>query len=113
MRLILRQACRWQRAPLPIDEDRRLQALRDLRLLDTPAEDRFDRLTRLASAVGVPMALVSLVDRDRQWFKSRMACRRAGHIATYRLARTRGGKRSNAGGTQILCSTLASPKIRS
>jgi phosphoribosyl 1,2-cyclic phosphodiesterase/DNA-binding response OmpR family regulator len=69
---ILRQACRWQRAPLPADEDRRLQALRGLRLLDTPAEDRFDRLTRLASAVfGVPMALVSLVDRDRQWFKSR------------------------------------------
>jgi DNA-binding response OmpR family regulator len=69
---ILRQACRWQRAPLPIDEERRLQALRGLRLLDTPAEDRFDRLTRLASAVfGVPMALVSLVDRDRQWFKSR------------------------------------------
>ena len=69
---ILRQACRWQRAPLPADEDRRLQALHGLRLLDTPAEDRFDRLTRLASAVfGVPMALVSLVDRDRQWFKSR------------------------------------------
>jgi phosphoribosyl 1,2-cyclic phosphodiesterase/DNA-binding response OmpR family regulator len=69
---ILRQACRWQRAPLPVDEDRRLQVLRGLRLLDTPAEDRFDRLTRLASAVfGVPMALVSLVDRDRQWFKSR------------------------------------------
>ena len=57
---------------MPADEDRRLQALRGLGLLDTPAEDRFDRLTRLASAVfGVPMALVSLVDRDRQWFKSR------------------------------------------
>jgi GAF domain-containing protein len=69
---ILRQAFHWQRAALPIDEDCRLQTLRGLRLLDTPAEDRFDRLTPLASAVfGVPMVLVSLVDRDRQWFKSR------------------------------------------
>ncbi|HSQ11233.1 MAG TPA: GAF domain-containing protein, partial [Burkholderiaceae bacterium] len=40
-------------------------------VLDTPPEERFDRLTRLAAAIfDVPTALVSLVDRDRQWFKS-------------------------------------------
>lgn len=47
-------------------------ALRDTGLLDSPDEERFDRLTRLArQALGVPIALVSLVDTDRQWFKSR------------------------------------------
>jgi phosphoribosyl 1,2-cyclic phosphodiesterase/DNA-binding response OmpR family regulator len=69
---ILRQACRWQRAPLPADEARRLKAVQELGLLDTPAEERFDRLTRLAAnAFHVPIALVSLIDHDRQWFKSR------------------------------------------
>ncbi len=56
----------------PINEAERLQALRDLQLLDTPPEERFDRITRLAQQLfGVPIALVSLIDRDRQWFKSR------------------------------------------
>ena len=55
------------------EEERRLRSLRDLQLLDTDAEERFDRLTRLAATVlGTPIALVSLVDRDRQWFKSRV-----------------------------------------
>jgi GAF domain-containing protein len=68
----LRQACRWVCAPAPPDEPARLAAVRALRLLDTPPEDRFDRLTRLARRVfDVPMALVSLVDEERQWFKSR------------------------------------------
>ncbi|MGI8546709.1 MAG: sensor domain-containing phosphodiesterase, partial [Gemmatimonadaceae bacterium] len=49
----------------------RLQALRRTALLDTAAEPAFDRLTRLASQLlGVPIALVSLVDADRQFFKS-------------------------------------------
>jgi PAS domain S-box-containing protein len=53
------------------DETRRLTALYELKLLDTPSEERFDRLTRLALRLfDVPIALVSLVDRDRQWFKS-------------------------------------------
>lgn len=53
-------------------EEARLQALHALGLLDTPHEDRFDRFTRLAlAAFDVPIALVSLVDRERQWFKSR------------------------------------------
>ena len=49
----------------------RLAALRRLALLDSPAEQAFDRLTRLAATIlHVPVALVSLVDQDRQFFKS-------------------------------------------
>lgn len=56
---------------IPVDEASRLDALRSLNILDTAAEERFDRLTRLAKrAFGVPIALVSLVDANRQWFKS-------------------------------------------
>src|SRR4029077_4595357 len=66
-----RSACRWIRPALPTDEERRLASLRQLSILDTPSEERFDRITRVAAAVGdVPIALVSLVDHDRQWFKS-------------------------------------------
>lgn len=58
-------------APLPHNETQRLKALRDLVLLDTAPEERFDRITAFAaSEFEVPMALVSLVDQDRQWFKS-------------------------------------------
>lgn len=58
-------ATRWK-------ESERIQALHDLNVLDTPPEERFDRLTRLARRLfDVPIALVSLVDEDRQWFKSR------------------------------------------
>ena len=56
----------------PDNETQRLEALRRLNILDTPPEERFDRLTRLARRMfDVPIALVSLVDEDRQWFKSR------------------------------------------
>lgn len=49
----------------------RLDALQALNILDTPAEERFDRMTRLAKRLfDVPMSLVSLVDAERQWFKS-------------------------------------------
>ena len=55
-----------------IDETNRLAQLRSLALLDTDSEERFDRVTRLAQRLfGVPIALVSFVDADRQWFKSR------------------------------------------
>src|SRR5689334_20409665 len=54
------------------DEDARLAALQALDILDTGPEHSFDRLTRLARlALDVPIGLVSLVDEDRQWFKSR------------------------------------------
>ncbi len=55
----------------PANERARMSALQSLRILDTPPEERFDRLTRLARRLfDVPIALVSLVDDDRQWFKS-------------------------------------------
>jgi diguanylate cyclase (GGDEF)-like protein/PAS domain S-box-containing protein len=58
-------------APLPPDEPARLDALRRLTVLDTPPEAAYDDLTRLAATIcGTPIALVSLVDADRQWFKS-------------------------------------------
>ena len=56
-----------------VDEARRLQALRSYAVLDTEAEQAYDDLTALAAQVlGVPIALVSLIDSDRQWFKSRV-----------------------------------------
>jgi PAS domain S-box-containing protein len=56
----------------PDQEAHRLQVLSSLNILDTPAEERFDRITRLASRLfEVPIALVTLVDAERQWFKSR------------------------------------------
>jgi sigma-B regulation protein RsbU (phosphoserine phosphatase) len=56
---------------LPADvEDARVRSLAQLQVMDTPVEDRFARITRMARyAIGVPMAAVALVDRDRQWFK--------------------------------------------
>ena len=69
---LMRSACRWLRAPTPEEEERRLAALHALGILDTEPEDRFDRITRLAAALfDVPIAVVSLVDEHRQWFKSR------------------------------------------
>ena len=60
-------------APIPDDEDARLNALRGLLLLDTPPEERYDRLARFAAEqLDVPIALLSLVDGQRQWFKSRV-----------------------------------------
>ncbi len=59
-------------APIPDNDAERVEALRSLNILDSRPEERFDRLTRLAKHVfDVPIALVSLVDTDRQWFKSR------------------------------------------
>jgi diguanylate cyclase (GGDEF)-like protein len=58
-------------APMPPDEARRVRALHELGVLFTPAEERFDRITRLAARfLRVPMALVSLVDSRVQWFKA-------------------------------------------
>ena len=59
--------------PLPPNETDRLQALRDLGLLDTLAEFAFDEVVPLASYIcGTPVALVTLVDENRQWFKSKV-----------------------------------------
>lgn len=60
-------------APIPANEDARLNALRELLLLDTPPEERYDRLARFAAEqLDMPIALLSLVDGQRQWFKSRV-----------------------------------------
>ena len=59
------------KAPIPANEPERVQALRDLLILDTPPEERFDRIVQFArDEFDVPIALLSLVDSDRQWFKS-------------------------------------------
>src|SRR5215813_13038029 len=57
----------------PTHEENRLQLLRSYGILDTAAEEEFDDITRAASLVcGTPIALISLVDESRQWFKSRV-----------------------------------------
>src|SRR4051794_11919502 len=60
-------------APLPDNETDRLAALYSLNILDTGSEQDFDDIVQLASKVcAAPMALVSLLDTDRQWFKARV-----------------------------------------
>ncbi len=68
---MLRIPLRWRRAPIPKCEAKRLEALKKTDLLDSDPEERFDRITRLAKTMfHVPITLVSLVDKQRQWFKS-------------------------------------------
>ena len=68
---VLRETCRFIRAPIPENEPARLTSLRALNILDTEPEERFDRITRVAAALfNVPMATITLLDENRQWFKS-------------------------------------------
>ena len=61
------------KAPLPSDEVARLESLQQDKILDTDIEEAFDDLTRLAALVcATPIALISLVDECRQWFKSKV-----------------------------------------
>lgn len=61
------------KAPLPTDEETRLDALRRFDILDSDAEAAYDDITRVAAFIaGTPISLISLVDADRQWFKSKV-----------------------------------------
>lgn len=61
----------YEEAPIPKDERQRLASLKALRILDTPPEERFDRITKLALQLfDVPISTVTLVDSKREWFKS-------------------------------------------
>ena len=56
---------------IPTDEEIRLKSLKSLRILDTPPEERFDRIVRMARRMfDVPAAFISFIDTDRQWFKA-------------------------------------------
>lgn len=69
---LMRSMLRWRKAALPPDEEQRLAAVHRLGLLDTEAEERFDRHARIAAAaLNAPIALVTLIDRERQWYKAR------------------------------------------
>jgi len=60
-------------APTPGNESERLRALHALLVLDTPPDEKFDRVVRFAAEqMDVPIALVSLIDEHRQWFKARV-----------------------------------------
>ncbi len=54
-----------------LNEEERIKSLHSLNILDTPPDEKFDRITRTAQIIlDVPIALISLVDVNRQWFKS-------------------------------------------
>jgi sigma-B regulation protein RsbU (phosphoserine phosphatase) len=58
--------------PMLADEAERLADLRSLNILDTPPEERFDRIVKVAAAVfDVPISYIALIDSERQWFKAR------------------------------------------
>jgi GAF domain-containing protein len=60
-------------APIPSNDAERLAALRELLILDTPPEERFDKVARFAAQeFDMPIALVTLIDENRQWFKARV-----------------------------------------
>ncbi|MBI2338446.1 GAF domain-containing sensor histidine kinase [Candidatus Daviesbacteria bacterium] len=62
---------KYQEAPIPADEKERLKSLKKLNILDTPPEARFDKITKLALTLfKVPISTITLVDSDREWFKS-------------------------------------------
>jgi hypothetical protein len=70
-------------------ESARLEALDHFDILDTPSEEAFDRITRLAKKIfRVPIAIVSFIDAHRQWYKSCPGARRSRSRANIRSANT-------------------------
>lgn len=66
-------ALKVKKTPIPENERKRLAALRNYAILDSPAEGEFDRITQLASLIcDMPISLLSFIDEDRQWFKSKV-----------------------------------------
>ncbi len=60
-----------QLAPIPGDEDKRIEAVHKMAILDTKPEERFDRLTKEAvEKLHVPISTITILDSDREWFKS-------------------------------------------
>ena len=80
---------------MPVEEDHRLAELRRLQILDTLPQAAFDKLTSLAAGIcGTPIALISLVDSNRQWFKARTGTRTRAQSGAARVARFRPRSRS-------------------
>jgi len=68
---LMRRACKWARPAVPVNEADRLAALHALNILDTPSDDLLESIINLATDIfDVPIAAVTLVDKDRQWFKA-------------------------------------------
>ena len=81
-----------------LNESGRLEALRSYNVLDTPAEEEFDRIVELASMIcGVPLSFVTLIDEDRQWYKARPK-----HIDVPEIPRSLGFCRYTITGDTIL-----------
>lgn len=59
------------KAPIPENEEERLMAVKSLGVLDTKPEERFDRITKsITKKLNVPISLISIIDKDREWYKS-------------------------------------------